>query len=289
MIGVDGSVPAAVPAQNKQERPRSHRLWAKRPLRSKRVRTATLGFFGILGFLLTWQLIAMPGVLPRDVLPSASSTLSLAAQLLRDTTFLANVGDTLWSATVGFLLAFAIAVPAGMALGMSERLYNVTSTVVELLRPLPPIALVPLFVLIAGQGLEMKAAIVALGCIWPLLINTIHGVHGTDTTATATGRSFGWTRLQVARRVIWPSAVPSVLTGVRVTASIALILCVGAEYIGGSTSGLGSWLLQQSMLPQGIDSVAAGVIVSGLLGLLVNGIVSVLERQFAGWAVKEGE
>jgi NitT/TauT family transport system permease protein len=78
-----------------------------------------------------------------------------------------------------------------------------------------------------------------------------------------------------------------VLTGVRITVSVALILCVGAEFIGGSRDGLGSWLLQQSMLPGGIDTVCAGVIVAGALGLLVNAVVTSLERRFAAWAHRE--
>jgi NitT/TauT family transport system permease protein len=253
-----------------------------------RVRPLVLGSLGVAGFLALWQVLASQGLLPRDGLPPAGATVVRAVRLLTDAGFLTNVGATLWASAVGFLAAFGIAVPAGLLLGMSQRLYALTSTVVELLRPLPPIAFVPLLVLLAGQGLEMKAVIVALGCVWPLLTNTIHGVHGTSGTAISTARSFGWRRWQVAYRVVWPSAVPAVLTGVRITVSIALILCVGAEYIGGSTTGLGSWMLQQSMLPQGIESVCAGVIVAGLLGLLVNGLVSLLEHRFAGWSIQDG-
>lgn len=245
------------------------------------------GVGGVLGFLVLWEVVARYDLLPRDVLPTASTTLANAAELLGDATFRSQIGATLWAAFVGYVLAVVIAVPAGLVLGLSDRLHAATATVVELLRPLPPVGLVPLLVLVVGQGLEMKAVVVALGCVWPLLINTIHGVHSTDGTARATARSFGWSQRTVALRVVWPSAVPSVLTGVRITASVALILCVGAEFIGGSRDGLGSWLLQQSMLPGGIDTVCAGVVVAGGLGLLVNAAVTTLERRFAGWAHRE--
>lgn len=245
------------------------------------------GAFGVIGFLATWEVISRFHLLPRDALPPASTTLIRASRLLTDPTFLAQIGNTLWAAFVGYAIALVIAVPAGLLLGLSNRLYALTSTIVELIRPLPPIGLVPLLVLVAGQGLEMKATVVALGCVFPLLVNTIHGVHSTNGVARATARSFGWSPAMVAWRVVWPSAIPSVLTGVRVTVSIALILCIGAEFIGGSTKGLGSWLLQQSMLPQGIESVCAGVIVAGLLGLLVNAVVSVLETHFASWARRD--
>lgn len=253
----------------------------------RRGRPVLLGAAGVLGFLVTWQVVATFGLMPRDDLPPASSTIVRAVELLGDGRFTSNVAATLVSSALGLLIAFAIAVPAGLLLGMSTVLHDFTSTVVELLRPLPPIAFVPLLVLVVGQGLEMKAAIVALGCVWPLLTNTIHGVHATNGVAISTGRTFGWNRWQVARRIIWPSAIPSVLVGLRITVSIALILCVGAEYIGGSTTGLGSWLLQQSQLPQGIDSVCAGVIIAGVLGLLVNGAVSALDRSFGAWAHQE--
>ncbi|MBF4481375.1 NitT/TauT family transport system permease protein [Rhodococcus rhodochrous J3] len=245
------------------------------------------GTIGVLGFLTLWELVARLHLLPRDALPPASTTLARAAELLTDPAFLTQIGYTLWAALVGYAIALVIAVPLGLLLGLSNRLYAATSTIVELVRPLPPIGLVPLLVLVAGQGLEMKSAVVALGCVFPLLVNTIHGVHSTNGVARATARSFGWSPALVAYRVVWPSAVPSVLTGVRVTVSIALILCIGAEFIGGSTTGLGSWLLLQSMLPQGIDSVCAGVIIAGLLGLLINAIVSVLETKYASWARRD--
>lgn len=263
----------------------------KRVLRSdrsvERSIVAARGVAGVLGFLVLWEVVARYDLLPRDVLPTASTTLASAAELLGDPTFRSQIGATLWAAFVGYALAVVIAVPAGLVLGLSDRLHAATATVVELLRPLPPVGLVPLLVLVVGQGVEMKAVVVALGCVWPLLINTIHGVHSTDGTARATARSFGWSQRTVALRVVWPSAVPSVLTGVRITASVALILCVGAEFIGGSRDGLGSWLLQQSMLPGGIDTVCAGVVVAGGLGLLVNAAVTTLERRFAGWAHRE--
>ncbi|MED7931130.1 ABC transporter permease [Nonomuraea sp. LP-02] len=262
-----------------------------RVLRSDRIIERSIiaarGVAGVLGFLALWEVVARYDLLPRDVLPAASTTLASSAELLGDPTFLGQIGATLWAAFAGYSLAVVIAVPAGLVLGLSDRLHAATATVVELLRPLPPVGLVPLLVLVAGQGLEMKAVVVALGCVWPLLINTIHGVHSTDGTARATARSFGWSQRTVALRVVWPSAVPSVLTGVRITASVALILCVGAEFIGGSRDGLGSWLLQQSMLPGGIDTVCAGVVIAGALGLLVNAVVTALERRFAGWAHRE--
>ena len=281
---VSSTVGSSVQAEGTVDEQRTQALvrrWA-------RSRSTVLGAVGVLAFLALWQAVSVSGLFLRGDIPTATATLQRAGQLMVTGDLLRNVWETVLASGVGFLLAFGVAVPAGLLLGMSERLHEMASTVVELLRPLPPIAFVPLLVLVSGQGLEMKAAIVAMGCVWPLLINTIHGVHGTDGTAIATGRSFGWSRLQIARRVIWPSSIPAIMTGVRITVSIAVILCIGAEFIGGSTTGIGSWLLQQSMLPQGMESVFAGVIVAGVLGLLVNGVVSVLDARLAGWASEEG-
>ena len=252
-----------------------------------RGRNSVAGVVGTVAFLLIWQLISVSGLLHRDALPPALATIANAFRLLTDTQFLANVGSTLWASLVGFAWAAIIAVPLGLVLGLSRQLYSLTSTVMELLRPLPPVAFVPLLVLTVGQSLEMKASVIVIGCVWPLLTNTIHGVHSTDPTARATGQSFGWNRFQLLYRVVWPSAVPSVLTGVRITTSIALVLCVGAEFIGGSPTGLGSWLLQQSLLPDSLQAVAAGVIVAGMLGLIVNAAVSTLEKRFAQWARRQ--
>lgn len=245
------------------------------------------GISGTLVFLLVWELVAISGVLERDALPPASSTIMSSFMLFSNASFLAHVGSTLWATALGFFGAAAIAVPLGLLLGLSRRLHSLTSTIIELLRPLPPIAFVPLVVLTVGQSTEMKVIIIAIGCVWPLLTNTIHGVHSTDPTARATGQSFGWNGFQLLYRVVWPSAVPSILTGVRITSSIAVILCVGAEFIGGSPTGLGSWLLQQSLLPNSLQAVASGVIVAGILGLVINGIVAALEKRFAQWAHRE--
>lgn len=256
--------------------------------RSRLNRTALYGIVGTLAFLVLWEIVVVFGLLPRNNLPGASETLVRSVGLLGDSSFLGHVSSTVLVSFLGLGIAFVIAVPLGMLLGISDTAYALASTVVELLRPLPPIAFVPLAVLVAGQGTEMKAAIVTLGCLWPLLTNVIHGVHETDSTAKATGRSFGWSRWTVIRRVLWPSAVPALITGVRITVSISLILCVGAEYIGGSTTGLGSWLLQQSMQPQGMQAVTAGVVIAGVLGVLVNAIVAWLDRRYAAWA-RRGE
>lgn len=272
-VGSPRPTPAAAPARDR---------WTA----SSRFAPALRGLAGVIGLLILWEVVARYDLLPRDVLPTATDTLARALELCADSRFRSQVGATLWATAVGYVLAFVVAVPLGLLLGLSNRLFALTSTIVELLRPLPPVGLVPLLVLVAGQGLEMKTIVIALGCVWPLLINTIHGVHSTDSTALATARSFGWSRTTIAVRVVWPSAVPSVLTGVRITVSVALILCVGAEYIGGSTTGLGSWLLQQSMLPGGIEAVCAGVVFAGVLGLAVNGMVSTLERKYAAWATR---
>lgn len=266
---------------------RGRPLWPRAVRANRRAMVVTRGAGGVVGFLILWEIVARYHLLPRDVLPPASRTLARAAELLSNTVFLDQIGATLWAAFLGYIVALVIAVPAGLVLGLSDWAYAGTATVVELLRPLPAVGLVPLLVLVVGQGIEMKAAVVALGCVWPLLINTIHGVHSTDGTARATARSFGWSRRTIAVRVVWPSALPSVLTGVRITVSVALILCVGAEFIGGSRDGLGSWLLQESMLPDGISTVCAGVIVAGVLGLLVNAAVTALERRSAAWADRE--
>lgn len=239
-----------------------------------------------MGFLVLWQVVVSLKLLPRDALPSAVDTLRYSAALLSDPAFLNQLASTVTDSFVGLGIALLIAVPAGFLIGISDRAFAFTSTVIELLRPLPPIAFVPLAVLVLGQGTEMKAVIVALGCVWPLLTNLIHGVHSTESVARSTGRSFGWSEWTVIRRVVWPSALPSLMTGIRITVSIALILCIGAEFIGGSTRGLGSWMLQQSMLPDGMNAVAAGVVIAGVLGIIVNAFVAVLDRRFAGWATR---
>jgi NitT/TauT family transport system permease protein len=240
-------------------------------------------FFGLLEALTR----AEP-VNPR-YLPPASSVVARTLGLLADPAFLRQVGATMSAWGLGLGLAVATAVPVGVLLGSSRRAYTATHALVEFLRPIPSVALIPLAILLFGTGLQMKAALIVYGSIWPILFNAIYGMHGVDPVAKDTARSFGFGRIATLIRVGLPSAAPFIWTGIRIAAAIALILAISAELLAGGTEGIGVFILRVQHGGRQ-DLVYAGTLVTGVVGLLVNWVFVRGERLLFGWqvALREG-
>src|SRR6266498_3982971 len=167
-------------------------------------------------------------------LPRASTVLARLVELLGQAEFLTAVAATLQAWAIGLAIAVAAAVPAGILLGSSRRCYQATRALVEFLRPIPSVALIPLAILLFGQGLQLKTSLIAYASFWPLLFNTVYGVQDVDPIAKDTARSFGLGRLAVLGRVTLPAASPFIATGVRVASAIALILALSTELLAGA-------------------------------------------------------
>jgi ABC-type nitrate/sulfonate/bicarbonate transport system permease component len=191
------------------------------------------------------------------------------------------VVDTLQAALGGFLVALAIGVPLGVLLGLSDAAERSTRLVVEFLKPIPPVVLIPLLLLTMGPSERMGLFLVAFGCVWPILVQTSYGVQDADPVALDTARSFRLSRAQRIRRVVLPSAAPFVVTGLRIAAGAALVIAVVSELIGGAP-GLGKDIL----LAQNAGLAAktyAMVVATGLLGLALYVAIGRLERWALHW------
>jgi NitT/TauT family transport system permease protein len=257
-----------------------------------RVRLGASTLRGIGGVLLLFGLFEVltraEPVNPR-YLPPASTILARTLELLTDLAFLEHVAVTMGAWALGLALATGVAVPLGVFLGSSARAYKATHALIEFLRPIPSVALIPLAILLFGQGLEMKVALIVYGSAWPILFNAIYGMHSVDPLAKDTARTFGFRRQSILVHVSFPSAAPFIWTGIRVAAAIALILAISAELLAGGTQGIGTYVVfaQQSGRQ---DLVYAGTIVTGILGFLVNWGFVRGERRLFGWqrAYREG-
>jgi NitT/TauT family transport system permease protein len=241
------------------------------------------GLVGVLCLFALLEVLTRAGLVSPRYLPPASSILGRTAAILVDADFLANVGGTLLAWAAGLLLAVVVAVPLGLLLGSSATAHAASRAFVELLRPVPSVALIPLAILLFGRGTEMKVALILYASVWPILINTVSGVHDVDPVAVDTARSFGLRGRALLLRVTLPSAAPFVFTGVRVAAAIALILAVSTELLAGGGRGIGTWMLERSLAGSAQASVYAGTIVAGLLGLLVNVVFVAWERRLFAW------
>ncbi|MFC4051881.1 ABC transporter permease [Actinomadura syzygii] len=219
----------------------------------------------------------------RSFLPPASSVTARAVELFGDSDFLSNVRVTLTAWALGLAIAVAIAVPLGLLLGSVPAVNTAVRAIVEFLRPIPSVALIPLAGLILGSGLNMEVPLIVYACCWPILFNTMYGLHDVDPLAKETLRSFGFNRMQVLIRVSLRSAAPFIATGVRLSASVALILAVGTEILSGFGDGLGMFIAQAGTVPEGTRDVLAGTVWAGCIGLIIDTVLVQAENRAFRW------
>jgi NitT/TauT family transport system permease protein len=234
-------------------------------------------FFALVEFITSLELV------PAIYLPRASTVLYRMIELVQDPKFLGNVLATLHAWAIGLVLATLISVPAGILIGTSDLAYRMTFPVIEFMRPIPSVALIPLGILLWGQGFSMKIILVAYATTWPILFNMVYGVHDVDPIAIQTARCFGMKRIAILSRITLPSAAPFIFTGLRISASIGLIVVVGTELLASAESGIGSYILFVSSSGGHMDSVLAGAAIAGIVGLLINWVFGLIDRHAFGW------
>lgn len=248
--------------------------------RSARLRR---GLVGAVALLVTLEVLTRAELANPRYLPPASEVLATTGRVLVDPEFLGNVLGTVRGWVLGMALAILIGVPVGLLLGSSRVAYVASGALVEFLRPIPSVALIPLAILLLGRDVQMKTSLACYAAVWPVLINTIYGIHDVDPVAKETARTFGLGRLEVARRVSLPSAAPFIYTGIRVASAIALIVVVSTELLAGGSDGIGTWMLSRSVAGTRPEFVYAGTIVAGLLGLGINAALVAGDRRWFGW------
>ncbi|MEV0481160.1 ABC transporter permease [Streptomyces sp. NPDC050508] len=248
-----------------------------------------LGGLGVLLAFGICEAVGRAGVVRRSYLPPASEVLARAVELAGDRAFLDGVGVTLRAWALGLGLACAIAVPVGLLLGSVPVVDDAVRAVIEFLRPLPSVALIPLVSLLLGSGTETEVALITYASVWPILFNTVYGLGETDPLAKDTLRAFGFGRLSVLLRVELPGTAPFIAAGVRISASIALVLAVATELLSGFGQGLGIFIAQAQLATDGTRDVLAGVVWAGVLGLVINGVLVWVERRVFPWTPERRE
>lgn len=242
---------------------------------------AVLGVVGVVGFLLLWEAVPRIGLIPARFLPPASEVLATLGERLVLPEFWTAVGDTVLTWGIGLGIAFAAASLLGFAVGSVPVLRAFTHSTVEFLRPIPSVALIPLAILLYGTDMASTLLLVVYAAFWQIYIQVLYGVSDIDPVAEQTARSYGLGRLSRLRYIAWPSALPYVLTGLRLGAAVALILTITGQLIIG-TPGLG----QQISVAKNSDAtelVYALIIATGALGVAVNVGVRALERRALRW------
>lgn len=239
------------------------------------------GAAGLLGLIAFWQIGSTRGWISPLMAPAPSEVLAALWVLAADGTLAEHLAASLFRIGAGWTLGTLAGLAAGLAMGMFSLARAAGLPVVSALFPIPKIALLPLLILWFGIGEPSKVATIALGTFFPTAIATFSSVDGVPRTLIRMAQSFGVPPARIVWSIVLPGALPGILAGFRITASIALILVVAAEMIA-AEHGIGAFILLAGSLMR-TDQLLAGVVVLSALGLLVAAVLSWAERVLLRW------
>ena len=232
----------------------------------------------VIGF---WQLAGSMGWINPLFLPSPSAIAVAIYKLAISGALWHHLSVSMMRIGTGWILGTVAGIIVGFGIGLSSLARGVGITFISALFPIPKIALLPLLILWLGIGEEPKIATIALGVFFSTAISVYSGVDNVPRNLIRMAQSFDVPFASIVRRVIWPGALPSILAGFRITASVALLLVVSAEMIG-AEFGIGAFVLQAGNLMQ-TDQLLAGVVILSLFGLAVGKAINLLETRLLHW------
>ncbi|MEV6964802.1 ABC transporter permease subunit [Hamadaea sp. NPDC051192] len=243
-------------------------------------RTA-LSLLGLATFAAVLEVAPRIGLVPAAYAPPTSRIAVALADEAATGRFWLALRDTVLTWALGLAIAVVAGVVIGVLLGAVPVLWAVSSSTVEFLRPIPSVALIPLVVVLYGSTIRSTVVLVVYAAFWQVLLQVLHGVADVDPVARDTARVYGLGRWARVRYLVWPTALPYVVTGVRLAASVALILAVTGELVVGSP-GLGKEI-EVARQSAAVPLVYALVTVCGLLGVLANVATRAVERRVLAW------
>ncbi len=241
-----------------------------------------------LAAVLLWQLFSMLGFLPYYIIPSpleiAVGMKSLIAEGLPPGYGLfRHALESLMRVFMGFLIAACLGIPLGILMGWSERLMALLTPFLEIFRPIPPLAWIPIAIIWFGIGIASSAFIIFLGAFFPILLNTISGIRSVDVHIVEATKVLGARQRHILLKVLAPGSLPSIWTGLRIGLGIAWMTLVAAEFTGVKSGyGLG-YLIMVARDIQRPDLVIAGMMTIGLIGYGLDGIFRVGQRELLKW------
>ena len=228
-----------------------------------------------------WEMAARVELFNPLIVPPLSRILGVFWDLTSSGQIPMQILLSMKRAAAGYLLAAAVFIPLGIVMGLSRRIHLALEVIVEMLRPVPPPAVIPVALLFFGIEDEMKVFVIFFSCAWPILLNTIDGVRGLDWVLLNTAKTFRLSRLRTIRQIVLPAASPQIMTGLRVSLPIMLILVVISEMVG-STDGIGYFILDAQRRFR-VAQMYAGMIALAILGYALNQLFNLMHRRFLSW------
>ena len=231
--------------------------------------------------LAIWYSVTASGAVHDYAMPSPEKVFETGAKLLLDGTLLSNVWASIVRVLEGFSIAAVLALALGIAAGLVPKFERLTDFVFQILKPIPPIAWIPLAILWFGIDEASKLYIISIGAFFPIFLNTLNGIKNIDPRYLELARAYEVPRRRVIRRVVLPGALPFILTGLRLGLASAWICVVAAEMIA-ATKGVGYMLMDARSLSRP-DIVILGMLMIGLVGKVMDDAVLYAERRLVRW------
>jgi ABC-type nitrate/sulfonate/bicarbonate transport system permease component len=246
-----------------------------------------LGAATIALLLVALETAVRAGAVNRALVPAPSTVVQKLVAIVAGGEALGPLGETLALLAVAYVGACALAVALGLLMGRFALVHGLLEPLVEVLRPLPKPALLPALMLFLGIGTSMKLTIIGLGVFFPVLVNTVQGVRGTEPVLLDMARTFGHGRARTLLTVVLPAALPMVLAGMRVSLGLGLVLVVIAEMLAG-TGGVGYLILDMERSFR-VPEMYAWIVILAVLGWGLNALFVRLEGRVTHWSLATRE
>jgi NitT/TauT family transport system permease protein len=232
----------------------------------------SIALLALLIALWWWVVVATDSL----IFPTPAQVVTGTIELAADGTLWEHITASLFRVGTGFLLAVLVAVPMGLWMGRVDGAYRTLNPVFQIMRPISPIAWIPLAILWFGVGDVSPVFLIFIAAVFPMIVQTASGVHTIERRYLHAAQNFGVSRGTLFRRVIVPAVLPEIVVGMRIGLGVAWLVVVAAEMIA-LHSGLGYLIIDSRNAGNRYDLVIAGMIIIGLIGLLLDGLMRLLE------------
>jgi NitT/TauT family transport system permease protein len=220
-----------------------------------------------------WLVVVQTGSV---IFPTPGQVVTGTLELVADGTLWEHIGSSLMRVGAGFLMAVVVAVPLGLWMGRVDSVYTTLNPVFQILRPISPIAWIPLAILWFGVGNASPIFLIFIASVFPVIVQTAAGVHTIEKRYLRAAENFGAPRAKLLRQVIFPAVLPDLIVGMRISLGVAWLVVVAAEMIA-LRSGLGYLIMDSRNAGNRYDLVIASMIIIGVIGLLLDGLMRLLE------------
>jgi NitT/TauT family transport system permease protein len=241
----------------------------------KKLKEALPALAVIAAILASWWLVVVQT--ESAIFPTPWQVVTGTRELVEDGTLWDHIGASLMRVGIGFALAVLVAVPLGLWMGWVKGAYLTLNPLFQMLRPISPIAWIPLAILWFGVGDVSPIFLIFLSSVFPMIVQTVSGVHTIERRYLWAAANFGVSRYTLFRRVVIPAVMPQVIVGMRIGLGVAWLVVVAAEMIA-LRSGLGYMIMDSRNAGNRYDLVVAGMIIIGVIGLMLDGLMRLLER-----------